>query len=243
MLEYRKSNMHKETDTDILSSRRHFSLWMQPMCLQWEDLLYLGKRVVIQKNKQIFGEGEKLDGFYYLKSGLLRLISYKPNGDKVIHLYVTPGNLFGEAAFFNRMPVYSMYSAVEESSAYFFERSIIYERIIPHKPVLVESLLAYLSYKVGVMLHHQGDLLNTDLKGRVCRLLFDIAQHSGTLSSVMLKITQEEMATALGLHRATLNRILSELRSDGVIRIVSRGCIDILEVEQLLAYAQDTYAL
>ncbi len=213
------------------------------MCSSWEKVLHLGTVAYLEKDQELFGEGECVDGIYYVKKGLLRLESYGPNGDKAILLYVTERNLFGDAAFFNQMPVYAVYTAVEDSVVYFFSRKMVMERIFPHYPDLVANLFSYLSYKVGVLLHHQCEIMNPDVKGKVCRLLCDIAQYGGNHGSITPKITQEEMARALGLHRATFNKIISELRAEGVIDKVTKSSISVADLPKLVAYAEDPYAL
>ncbi|MFQ3621483.1 MAG: Crp/Fnr family transcriptional regulator [Spirochaetales bacterium] len=152
-------------------------------------------------------------------------------------------NLFGDAAYFNGMPVYALYSAVIDSIAYFFPRKILEGFIFPKYPELFKNLTSFLAYKVGVLLHHLCDLQSTDLQGKVCRLLCDLAQYGKNRSEIYPHITQQEMAIALGMHRATFNRIISQLRDAGILGQVTKKRIQILDLERLVQLAEGTYAL
>jgi CRP-like cAMP-binding protein len=230
-------------DDDILSCRRHFSLWMQSLCSPWEKVLSLGTRIDIKKNQQLFGDGERSNGLYYIKDGIFRIESYKANGDKLIFLYVTAKNLLGDAAFFNKMPVYATYTALTDSQVYFFSKEKVVQIIMIKYPELIENLIAYQSYKIGVLLHHQGEVMNPDIKGRVCRFLFDIAQYNGDFENITPIITQEEMSNSLGLHRATLNKAFSDLKKEGILDKKNRNTFTVYNKQMLMGYARDTFAL
>lgn len=213
------------------------------MCSIWEKVISYGTRITIKQDQQLFGTGERINGIYYIQAGILRLESYSPEGNRAILLYVPEKNLFGDAAYFNGMPVYAIYTAVIDSTVFFFPRSILEEIIFPKYPELQRNLTSFLAYKVGVLLHHLCDLQSTDVRGKVCRLLCDLVQYGKNRAEIYPHITQQEMALALGMHRATFNRILSELREQGILGKVTKKHIQILDLNRLVHLAEGTYAL
>jgi len=226
------------------SCRQHFSLWMESgMCAPWESVLHLGHPVRLRKDATIFGEGECVDGVYYVESGVLRLVSFDSAGKEAILLYVTEGNLIGDSALFNRMPVYATFSAVETARLIFFSRETVFNTILRRYPELQQTMLEYMAYKVGVLLHHQCEVVSDDVFGKVSRLIYDIAKHSGFAEVIHLKITQEEMATALGLHRATFNRTISELKRRGVLDWNKRQELVIRDYATIRRFADSVFAL
>ena len=227
----------------VFTSRQHFSLWMQAMCAQWSEVTDLGRRIKIGKDRILFGDGKPINGIYYLARGAMRFLSCNHEGEQAILFYVTAGNLLGDAAMFNKMPVYAMYSAVEDCTLYFFDEKTVRNDILPRHPHLAQNLMEYMAYKIGVLLHHHCEIINTDVRGKVCRLLFDIVQHCGYKRTIAPKITQAEMAAALGLHRATFNRIIAELKTEGVLEKVTKTEIVINDLEALGRYADKPFAL
>lgn len=224
--------------------RQHFSLWMEAdLCSSWTTVRQFGRRIDLAKGETILGEGECIDGIYLLSTGVLRLISFDADGHEAILLYVTDGNLIGDSAFFNEMPVYATFSAVEDATLYYFTRETINGLILPKHPELLKTMLEYMAYKVGVLLHHQCEVVSGDVFGKVCRMIYDIAKYESFPASFRAKITQKEMATALGLHRATFSKAISELKRRGVLDWSKHQEIEIKDYERIKDYANNVYAL
>ena len=224
-------------------SRQHFSIWMQAMCTPWLDVLDLGHRLELSKNQTLFGEGKVADGLYFNQKGILRLNSVDEEGHEAILLYVTENNILGDSAMFNGMPVYAFFTAVEDCVLYFFDKNTVLKQILPYYPVLTQNLLEYSAFKVGVLLHHHCEILNTNVRGKVCRLLYDICKYSGLKRHFDPKISLQEMATALGLHRATLSRVINDLKNESIIAKATKKEIEIIDLEALARYADRTFAL
>lgn len=224
-------------------TRHHFSIWMQAMCHPWSNIIHLGHRIDLSKNQTLFGKGDVADGLYFNQKGILRLSSLDSDGHEAILLYVTENNLLGDAALFNGMPVHAFFTAVEDCTLYFFDKNTVLKNILPNYPNLTQNLMEYLAFKVGVLLHHHCEILNTDVRGKTCRLLFDICKYSGLKSRFDPKISLQEMATALGLHRATFSKVINDLKKESIIATATKKEIHILNLEALANYADRTFAL
>lgn len=224
--------------------RKHFSLWMEAgLCRPWLSVLHLGKKIEVEKDATLLGNGNYVDGIYFIQSGIMRLISYDMHGNEAILLYVTENNVFGDSAYYNKMPVYAIFSAVENSTIYYFSRKVLKTNILVNHPEIQQNLLEYMAYKVGVLLHHQCEIFSDDIMGKVCRLIFDIAKYNNFSPIIETKISQQEMATALGLHRATLSKAISELKTKHILRWISKKEIAISDFDKLHKYANNVFAL
>jgi CRP-like cAMP-binding protein len=232
-----------KNEPDLFSSRQHFSIWMQAMCKPWRQVLDRGRKMELSSNQLLFGDGKPVKGLYFTQKGVLRFISIDQNGNEAILFYVTEDNLLGDAALFNKMPVYGHFQAVEDCTLYFFDENAVRDEIMPQHPDLTQNLLEYLAFKVGVLLHHHCEVLNTDVKGKVCRLLFDMCRYHGLQSSFTPKITQQEMATALGMHRTTLSKVFTDLKKEKIIAQATRSEIVLLDLEGLARYAEAPFAI
>src|SRR5262245_21718034 len=61
----------------------------------------LARLVEVAAGEDVFREGQRCDGFYSVKEGLVRIYKRAPDGrDQVIHL-IGPGHTFAEAALFH----------------------------------------------------------------------------------------------------------------------------------------------
>ncbi|MBT8362509.1 MAG: winged helix-turn-helix domain-containing protein [Desulfobacterales bacterium] len=124
-----------------------------------------------------------------------------------------------------------------------FDEQIVRFEILPNHPLLAENLLEYLSFKIGVLLHHHCEIINPDVCGKVSRLLYDMCKYNNMELQFTPKINLQEMATALGLHRATFSKVLSELKKKSIIGNATQKEIEILDIEGLAKYARSPFAL
>jgi CRP-like cAMP-binding protein len=228
---------------DIFTCRQHFSLWMQGLCAPWAEVIHLGTRLTLPKDQDMFGDGSMARGLFFIEKGVLRFVSCDETGQQAILFYVTENNLFGDAALFNRMPIYALFQAVEDCVLHFIDEATVREVILPGYPHLAENLFEFMAYKIGVLLHHHCEIVSPDVRGKICRLLFDIARYCGYSKTISPKITQQEMAQVLGLHRATFSRVIAELKREGVLHKVTKKEIVINDLKALAQYANKPFAL
>ncbi len=225
-------------------SRQYFSLWMNVgLCEPWMKVLHLGERREMKQGDTLYGEGDTVDGFYFLLTGLMRFVSYDSLGNEAILFYATDRNLVGDSSYFNRMPVYGFFSAIEDCTLYYFSNSVLKHQIFTRHPELIHNLLEYMSYKVGVLLHHQCEVISGDIIGKVCRMIFDIAKYNSFAASVNSRITQKEMATALSLHRSTFSRVINELKVQEVLEWTGKQEIRIYNYDELQRLANNVFAI
>jgi len=226
------------------NSWQYFSTWLKKdMCKLWENYINVAKKYNLKKNKIIRGDGNIFDGFYYIKKGSIRLSSSDINGNEAILMYITEGNIFGESAFFNKIGVYVVFSAVEESEIYFFSNTVLKANNLLLNNDLQRNLLEYMSYKVGVLLHQQTEFLTDNEFGKVCRFLYNMGQYYDLKDEFPMKITQQEIAIFLGMHRGTLCKCLAKLKKDEVCKWCGTKKIQVLDYEKLLEYTENVFIL
>jgi CRP/FNR family cyclic AMP-dependent transcriptional regulator len=87
-----------------------------------------------------------------------------------------------------------------------------------------------------------GDLVFTDVPGRVAKQLLDLADRfgvPGTSGAVRVEhgLTQEELAQLVGASRETVNKSLADFATRGWLRLDSRAVI-LLDRERLARRAR-----
>jgi len=84
------------------------------------------------------------------------------------------------------------------------------------------------------------DVIFRDVKSRVARTLFDLAERHGTRSPqgvrIELKLTHQELANLVGTARETITRILAEFQDAGCLTVEGRHLV-IRDQEALDAFA------
>jgi CRP-like cAMP-binding protein len=217
------------------------------LCPSWEQVTRLGICRTFAKGSQVFDIANPINGIYFVKKGLIEVILHTLHGPEKVLYYVGPGCIFGEVSCF--VPGDSGEALVRtrsECECYFFSREAIEGVIASQYPHLLIELIRAEAYKIrmyGVLLQ---DSLNNDNFVRVCKMLVYLARYKEVQlaegqKQVCLKpdMTQSDMARLMGLHRVTVTKALSRLKSLGIIQRFSKRSLEICDFPALCRLTEE----
>jgi len=217
------------------------SPWIVAQNAEWRQLLHLGTKRSFNKGTVIIGNDQVIDDLYYLHSGRVKLAHIAKNGREKILFYVERGNVFGEVPFFARKPIHRQFSALSACQVYTFSRECFYEKIAPFYPELLITLLEVMGNKTRI-LASQACALDSIIS-RLCKVLIYVVERGkGEERAGKIHcdqgIAKEELASILGVHRATLFSAIAQLKQAGILEDVSRKHLIIMDYAQLVSLAQ-----
>jgi len=109
------------------------------------------------------------------------------------------------------------------------------------RPEVALSLLRQLSRRLRRTNEVVGDLVFSDVPGRVAKALLDLAERFGTQHDNGIQVnhdlTQEELAQLVGASRETVNKALADFASRGWLRLEGKSVV-ILDRERLARRAR-----
>jgi CRP-like cAMP-binding protein len=220
-----------------------YSPWISAQNRVWESILNLGNKHTYCKGSIIIGGGQPINDLYYLHVGQVKYSTTTREGNLKILWYLDNGNIFGAAPFFEGRPArnYNAITTMEKCEVYTFSRICFHDEIVANYPRLLSNLIQSMANRIFLALNRGGDL--DSLRSRVCKILFYIVQRENNKSSGKVVcstgISQQELAFILGVHRVTLNSIITQLKHEGIIGQISKRNLVINNTERLLEYAQD----
>ncbi|MBQ5398981.1 MAG: Crp/Fnr family transcriptional regulator [Ruminococcus sp.] len=186
----------------------------------------------VSKGDIIYYQGDSAESFYYLKKGRVRVYMTSPEGVERTLSTAARGEVFGEAAFFDRMPRVSSASALTGCELVAIDEQKLIA-LIQRQPRLALELLEIQALRIR-QLSDQLDIM-TFLKadGRIARLLLKNAQTDG--ERLKVKLTHEEIAGSVGVNRVTVSKLLTRFKKEGIIRTEYRKIIinDIKALERI----------
>ena len=196
-----------------------WSPWLEAKQYPWEQVLHLGSKKQFVSNCVILESGELVKELYYLQKGTVKFVSINAQGEEKIIWYITAGNVFGEVPFVDGVKSDSYFVTEEDCVVYTFNKQTVMEDILPNHPDIMKNLLYTMSKKVRILTGQINDLSLSTPKMRVYKMLYHLFS---TNNNKGLCISQQELASLLGIHRVTLNQILTGLKKQGVIQHDSR---------------------
>lgn len=158
----------------------------------------------------IYLQGTRAEVFYYLLSGTARsYISSESGGERVLTTH-RPGDLMGEASFFDGCPRVSSAVAVTECRVVSIDRQRL-DQVFRSRPDLALPMLQYLARTVRLLSDHVDDMSFRPADQRVARYLLTLpAETDGSL-----RCTHEEVGAAVGVSRVTVSRVLGDFARRG----------------------------
>ncbi|HYF93061.1 MAG TPA: Crp/Fnr family transcriptional regulator [Symbiobacteriaceae bacterium] len=181
----------------------------------------------------IAAQGEQADRFFFLESGRVKISMYTPEGFEKILVYIEPGQVFGEPAFFRGRRYWDTAQAVENSTVYSFDHAVVAE-VLQRSPDVINQLARSLSAKIRMLAQQTAEIAFDTVDQRVMRTLADLALRHASFGEAAVVITHEQLANWTSTSRVTVARILKELEAAGLIQRC-RGKILIPDPLALLA--------
>lgn len=188
----------------------------------------------------LLDEGEKGDGLYVLREGLVLSASLLKGGERQILRIYHAGDLIGTTGIpWRRSPATA--TAIVDSMVCHFSRAALRDIFIRH------PRLAALFYSIGMIENvalsdRLKSLGRTDGKARIAAFLLEmlgrmrITDRSIT-NRYELRLTQADIGDAVGLTPIHVNRMLRELTDEGCIGREGR-VVTIVDEGQLAEYCE-----
>jgi CRP-like cAMP-binding protein len=191
--------------------------------------------VKIAKGSILFKEGDEGEPLEVIIDGKLKLGTSSGDGRENLLSILGPGEMFGELSLFDPGPRTSTATAVTDAKLL----SLSHEKVIPwlkQNPEVSLQLLTRLSQRLRRTNEAVGDLVFSDVPGRVAKALIDLGDRFGKTTPEGLLVnhdlTQEELAQLVGASRETVNKALADFAGRGWLKLDGRSVL-ITDVERL----------
>jgi len=191
--------------------------------------------VKIAKGSILFKEGDDGEHLYVIVDGKLKLGTSSGDGRENLLSILGPGEMFGELSLFDPGPRTSTATAVTDAKLL----SLSHEKVIPwlrENPEVSLQLLTRLSQRLRRTNEAVGDLVFSDVPGRVAKALIDLGDRFGKTTPEGLLVnhdlTQEELAQLVGASRETVNKALADFAGRGWLKLDGRSVL-IADVDRL----------
>lgn len=191
--------------------------------------------VKINKGGILFAEGDEGDHLYVIVEGKLKLGTSSGDGRENLLSILGPGEMFGELSLFDPGPRTSTATAVTDAKLL----SLGHAKLIPwlkQNPEVALQLLGRLAQRLRRTNEAVGDLVFSDVPGRVAKALIDLGDRFGkeTTDGLLVHhdLTQEELAQLVGASRETVNKALADFAGRGWLKLDGRSVL-ITDVERL----------
>ena len=184
-----------------------------------------GKIINLKSGEYLFREGDPAKYFYLVRSGQIFIMKYASSGRILSLRLATHGSIIGELPLYEEKPTY-IFNAVAQSvsEVYAIEFPTLHS-YLEKKPLLAVNLLKIISIHMRKQHSKFRDLVLYGKKGALYSTLIRLSNSYGKEVDggilITVPLTNQELANYSATARESLNRMLGELRRQGIIE--SRG--------------------
>jgi CRP/FNR family transcriptional regulator len=160
----------------------------------------------------IFNPSQKAEGFYILKRGKVKIYKSSRGKEQIIRIFSRP-TFFGEAASFTGGNFPAWAETIENSEILFIPRTEFLE-LLKGDPEIGMKLLAVMAQR---LIYLTGLIESLSLKDALSKVSSYILRNSKEMGNDEFKFSTNIAAMELGLTKETVSRMLSKLKSMGII--------------------------
>ncbi|PZD95742.1 Crp/Fnr family transcriptional regulator [Paenibacillus sambharensis] len=193
-----------------------------------EQLSWYAISRTYKKKSVIFSEGTDKEAVFFIQSGLVKTFKTDENGHEHIVSFLKKGDMFPHTGLFNPHP----YPATAETIV---PTVLLALPVKPFEQFLMQStgvaikIMRVMSEKLHELQGKLQELTGQDVQNRGQLFLLKLAENYGreTDGHIHIKIpmTHQDMASAIGTTRETVNRLLNQLRKEGILETSRSGFI------------------
>jgi CRP-like cAMP-binding protein len=184
-----------------------------------------------RKGEIINHEGEKITGFKYLKSGLVKLYRRTPSGDEQVITITRPFEFVSNMSIFSEERYQYSVSALEDSVVCLVQLDFIKSLFLKNGNFAM-SLLTKISKINDKIISQTLDIRQKNLIGRVAFVLLYFNKDIYKSKVFDLPVSRKEIADYIGMSTANVIRTLSDFKRDGIIKVFGKT-IEVVDVNKL----------
>ncbi len=198
---------------------------------QVSDLCNYREEYFFQKGGIIHKEGDPIQNFKYLKSGLVKIFRNNSRGDEQIIAITRPFEFVSNMSIFSEEKYKYSVSAIEESVICSIKLDHVRSLVAGNGKFALE-LMTKISKISDKIILQTLDIRNRNLVGRVAYIILYFANDIYKSQVFDLPVSRKEIADYISMSTANVIRTLSEFRKEGIIKLFGKT-VEIIDIEKL----------
>jgi len=163
-------------------------------------------------------QGTQVRGVYCINSGKIKIYKTSESGKEQIIRFAKKGDLLGYRTIIANHKLGVSATTIEECSVCFIERED-FLRMMIEAPQLKERLMEELSEDLSEMVEALTTMAHRSVRSRLCGALLILEE---LYEGEPINLTRENLANFVGTAQESVIRLLSDMKSEGVIQINGR---------------------
>jgi CRP/FNR family transcriptional regulator, cyclic AMP receptor protein len=188
----------------------------------------------------VIERGDPAQALFAIERGKLKVVAPRPGGRDATLQILGPGDVFGEVALFQEQGRTARVTALEDAVLLVLDRRD-FMQLVQRRSELATRVLTLMARRLHDTIAHLDATTSLEVAQRLARKLLSLGELFGARDaaghiSVLLSLSQSELAELVDSSRQTVNRLLREWRGRGVLRM-DGGRLVLMDLDALRALA------
>ena len=197
------------------------------------------KNLYFKKGEIIFGEGESMNGMFFVIEGSVKVHKKWGAEKELIVRFARSGDILGHRGlgYDTNYPVSA--TALEPVAVCFIDLDFFQASLKMNQTFLLQ-LMMFFAEELKVSERKMRDLAHMQVKGRVARALMSLKEKFGedTTGNINMPVSRQNLASYAGTTYETAFRILNDFVEDNIIRVTGNH-ISILDDVRISEYTKE----
>ena len=203
------------------------------MATAWHEILHLGTKQRHSAGSIVKVEGETCFDLFYIDEGKVHVVFDTIDGRMRSVVSFEPGSIFNLAPAATRCEASGQYQCMTDAVIWQIPGKVLHDPVFAARyPNLMLSVIELLGTLVLTYHTYLTDMLMDDFVTRFSRFLISLSLERGS-DEFPLGMTQEQLASVFGVHRATLARAIQHLNQEAIIACFTCRRVEIIDMERL----------
>lgn len=193
-----------------------------------------------RKGQLIFGEGQIVQGIYFVNSGTVKVHKRWGSEKELIIRFAGKGSIFGHRGL-GMDPHYPISAtALEPVTACYIDLEF-FNASLRVNPAFINGLLHFFADELQESERKMRNLAHMQVKGRVAQALLTLREQFGVDANgfIGLTLNRQDLASLVGAAYETVFRIINELAQENGILLDGKQ-IAIADAKKLLQYTNES---
>ena len=205
-----------------MERQQGYSPLLRPGLDKWTNLAKQGQVVTYPKGSITASVSTVVNKLYCILEGSVKITILDKKGNERILYIVGKGGLFGEGPIFTKALTNTNTFAVALEKCKICEFTYVQvTELIKKWPELSIEIIKSMTYKMEILINQLESVSFKCSQGKIADLIYRMANNYGTETRAGIKLymdfTHDELAKLAGCSRVSVSRVLSALKSQGII--------------------------
>lgn len=182
-----------------------------------------------RKKTVIFTEGDQKEAVYFIQQGLVKAYKTDEQGNEHIVSFLKTGDMFPHTGFFSQQHIYPATAETIVDTEIIAIATEAFEHLLLDIPSIAIKVMKAMSQKIIELQEKLQQITGSDVHDRGLSFLIHLAENHGTDRNgavhIHVPMTHQEFANTIGTTRETANRLINQLRKEGLIETNRHGFI------------------